>query len=49
MSTRMMIVMVEIDDDVSQGDEFETLMSEVENVVKGYTDPAIGKVKVIEP
>lgn len=51
MSVRIMVVYVEIDDEVSQGDEFETLMSEVENVVKSYTsmDDAILKVKVVEP
>lgn len=49
MSVRIMVVYVEIDDETSQGDEFETLMDEVDGVVKGYLDPAIRKVKVIEP
>ena len=48
MSTRVIVVVVDIDDDVSQGDEFETLMGDVEDVVKGYIDPAIGRVRVME-
>ena len=48
MTERKMIVVVEVDDDVAQGDEFEGLMAEVENVVVQYIDPAFKRVKVIE-
>ena len=49
MSTRVMAVAVDIDDEVSQGDEFETLMSMVDDLIKSYIDPAIGRVRVFEP
>ena len=48
MITRSFAVVVDINDDISQDDEFEALMGEVENLIKSYTDPAIGRVRVVE-
>jgi hypothetical protein len=42
------MVLVEIDDTVSQGDEFETLMADVQNCVEMFHDPAIKRTKVTE-
>ena len=43
-----MIVFVDVDTDVSQDDEFEAMMAEVEMVVQVFSDPAIKRVKVVE-
>lgn len=43
-----MAVVVDINDEISQGDEFETLMGMVDDLIKGYTDPAIGRARLVE-
>ena len=48
MSYRAIVVLVELDDDLAQGDEIEMIMSDIEGVVNDYNRDRSIKSAIVE-